>query len=650
MHVKFNNGHSVAFICAVLSVFITAAYHVVAVFAHYDQLEQLRITEAFKQMEAPVFSSDFTSGDVSALQALQLWYDSRRMWFDASRLMNASSNELFNYDQFLDDFGVLLSEADDTSDAISNLYQLAANWNTSLREAQDQFHVDKVASNIIFWPIGSLVSVFLVIASLWNFYLQYWRNRDLLKIGQKMDAVISERGAVPLFFEGLRDVELKKMLERSNALRTFIQPGGAHSDATFLSAQQSLLSQLESVQKAFDDARYSDQNKSAFLKGIAADLKTQLHAMLGFTDLFSETSLDEHQREDLHALKRSGSLILETVNDLLNFSEIESGEYLMNIALVPLVELVEGVCSQFEWSPYLKPGVAFDYEIGEGLEAAVINTDRIRVHHILKTLLNVTAQLSDKGHIRLKICPAMDAAGMRIYCITLTANGIGLKGAELEAFVNCDPDMLKHPWASQSSGNYGTSVLSLFLCARSMSLLGGEFEFSTPDANSLCARLSLPDLLRNTVKSPLNGGGGDTVSVEMSPGSNRSFDLTASILVVEPDYRRFKFLNKLMNFSGVHAVWARSVGEALEMVQIQAFEIVFIEDSLRENANQEIREIREALSSLWDIEVYMISISSCPQGENPLINAEIRKPVSRSALYAALADYSRARNEEAAAG
>jgi hypothetical protein len=222
----------------------------------------------------------------------------------------------------------------------------------------------------------------------------------------------------------------------------------------------------------------------------------------------------------------------------------------------------------------------------------------------------------------------------------LSANGIGLKGAELEAFVNSDPDLLKHPWASQAWGSYGALALSLFLCARSVSLLGGEFEFSTPDSNSLCARLNLPDLLRSTVKSSLHESGVDAEPVEMSPDTNRSFDLTASILVVEPDYRRFKFLNKLMNFTGVHAVWARSMSEALEMVQIQAFEIVLIEYSHRENANQEIREIREALSSLWDIEVYVISISSSPQGGNPLIHAEIRKPVSRSALYAALSGYS----------
>jgi signal transduction histidine kinase len=638
--VKFKNGHSAAFICAVLSVFITAAYHMAAVFAHYDQLEQLRIAHAIEQMEVPVFPPEYRSGDVSERQALLLWYDARRTWLEGSPLMNASPSLLFECNRFLDDFGVVLTEAGDRPDAISNLYELAANWNTSLREVQDQFDADNLPTSIIFWPIGSLVSVFLVIASIWNFYLQYWRNRNLLKMGHKMDAVISERGAVPLVVKGLHDVELKKMLERYNTLRAFIYPDGTHSDATILGAQKTLLSQLESTQKAFDDARYSDQNKSAFLKGIAAELKTQLHAMMGFTDLFSETSLDEHQREDLHALKRSSALILETVNDLLNFSEIESGEYLMNIALVPLAELVEDVCSQFEWSPYLKAGVAFDYEIGEEMEAAVINTDRIRVHHILKTLLNVTAQISDKGHIRLKISPALDSDGMRVYCITLSANGVGLRGAELEAFVNSDPDLLKHPWASQAWGSYGASALSLFLCARSVSLLGGEFEFSTPDSSSLCAHLNLPDLLRNTVKSSLHESGVDTVPVEMSPGFTRSFDLTASILVVEPDYRRFKFLNKLMNFTGVHAVWARSMSEALEMVQIQAFEIVLIEYSHRENANQEIREIHEALSSLWDIEVYVISISSSPQGGNPLIHAEIRNPVSRSALYAALSGYS----------
>lgn len=94
---------------------------------------------------------------------------------------------------------------------------------------------------------------------------------------------------------------------------------GALKDITMqLAAERAL-------QEAKDAAEATSRAKSAFLATISHEMRTPLNAVIGTATLLEHSTLNDEQRELLRLLKRSGDSLLTVVNDVLDFTKIESG-------------------------------------------------------------------------------------------------------------------------------------------------------------------------------------------------------------------------------------------------------------------------------------------------------------------------------------
>ncbi len=94
-------------------------------------------------------------------------------------------------------------------------------------------------------------------------------------------------------------------------------------DALRLTRQQAELA--ASLALARDDALTATRAKSRFLATMSHEIRTPLSAVIGMTELLLYTDLDEHQRDYAETVRTSGALLLDVINDVLDFSKIESG-------------------------------------------------------------------------------------------------------------------------------------------------------------------------------------------------------------------------------------------------------------------------------------------------------------------------------------
>lgn len=220
----------------------------------------------------------------------------------------------------------------------------------------------------------------------------------------------------------------------------------------------------DAAEKARQQAEKADKLKSAFLQNLSHEIRTPLNAIIGFNDLLNDADAEfseEERSELLGHLHTNTYLLLTLVNDVLDLSKLESGNYSISLSNVVLPELCQSTLA----------GVAHRVAEGVRLELKqpdteiILNTDAQRLQQILTNLLVNACKYTSQGSIVL----AYEIAGTSIiFSVTDTGCGIDKEKGEL----------IFQRFEKLNSMNPGFG-LGLSICRSLTTLLGGKIYLDT---------------------------------------------------------------------------------------------------------------------------------------------------------------------------
>jgi len=152
---------------------------------------------------------------------------------------------------------------------------------------------------------------------------------------------------------------------------------------------------------AKERAEESDRLKSAFLANMSHEIRTPMNGILGFTDLLKNPNLTgEKQQNYIRIIKKSGTRMLNIINDIVSISKIESGLMEVNISESNINEQIEFVYTFFK--PEIEDkGIQFLFKNPLPFSKAIIKTDREKLFAILTNLVKNAIKYSEKGSIEL---------------------------------------------------------------------------------------------------------------------------------------------------------------------------------------------------------------------------------------------------------
>ncbi len=376
---------------------------------------------------------------------------------------------------------------------------------------------------------------------------------------------------------------------------------------------------IEEISKMKEDLAAAVKAKSEFLSVISHEIRTPMNAVIGMSGLLMDTAMSPEQKEYVETIRSSGDKLLTLINDILDFTEIDSGKLALEYQPFSLRNCISdaiGLISKNALAKSLEVIYYVDPQVPENIFG-----DITRLRQIIVNLLNNAVKFTNQGDVFLSVVkidkPKINNIDNEVELeFSIRDTGIGIKNTEAEKifkeFSQVDSSLTR---------KFGGAGLGLAICKKLVDMMGGKIWFESKEGlgTTFYFTINVKQRENSAVKEYLNS------DIPNLKGKN--------LLIIDENRVLRQIISLQTQTWGMKPKTTPSGYEAIDWLKKYKFEAVLLDLVLNEKYNGEIvKEIRKIKGSEFPI-VGLSSKKSDNYKHKELFSAAITKPVNQEELY-----------------
>ena len=229
---------------------------------------------------------------------------------------------------------------------------------------------------------------------------------------------------------------------------------------------------IDDIYSAKKQAEKAARLKSKFVSTISHEIRTPLNAILGTCHQLAKVNIQENLIEDIEILQLASDNLLSLINDVLDFTKLDSGKTKVKNTDVHLPSFLKAI-GQFQNRLSENKGLKFNFiQVGDIPDWIIV--DKTKLHQILTNVISNAIKYTHQGKIDFKVTGSKQDRSRVKLTFEITDTGIGIPSKELDGIFDS---------FTQSSTSYnllkGGTGLGLAITKNLVNLLNGDISVNS---------------------------------------------------------------------------------------------------------------------------------------------------------------------------